>query len=316
MYKEPICQVSIGNLVFNQVNSIVIDMSVKELGDKAVITLPRNYAKLDGKSVLQLMKTGDPVTISLGYENDLQREFSGFLQNIESGAPLRLTVDDEMYPLKRNTWCKSWSNISLRSLLEYVAPGYKIECPGTSLGAVAISNASTFKVLSDIQRDYGFFTWIKSGTLYCQFPYDVRGTGTTHDYKLYQFPVKKNDLKYSRAEDKKIRVRVTSDQGKGKKLTYETGAKEGDGSLNISSIPGLSASEIETYAKAWYKTLAYDGYSGSITGFGSPRTLPGDTLKITDPDESITGNYLIESVRIGYDLKSGYERENKISFKV
>lgn len=316
MYKEPACQIVIGNLVFNQVNSLVIDMSVKELGDKAVITLPRNYAKLDGKSVLQLMKTGDAVTIKLGYDGDMRQEFSGFLQNIESGAPIRLTIDDEMYPLKRNTWCKSWSNITLRSLLEYIAPSYKIECPGTSLGAFQINNASTFAVLSAIQRDYGFYTYIKSGTLYCQFPYDVRGTGAIHSYTLYQFPVKKNDLKYSRAEDKKIRVRVTSDQGKGKKLTYETGAKEGEGSLNISSIPGLSASEMQTYAEAWYKTLAYDGYSGSITGFGSPRTMPGDTLKITDPDESTTGNYLIEAVKITYDLKQGYERENKISFKV
>lgn len=316
MYKEPICQVLIGNLVFNQVNSIVIDMSVKELGDKAVITLPRNYAKLDGKSVLQMIKTGDPVTIKMGYENDLQTEFTGFLQNIESGAPLRLTVDDEMYPLKRNTWCKSWSNISLRSLLQYIAPKYKIECPETSLGAFQINNASTFAVLSAINRDYGFYTYIKAGTLYCKFPYDVRGTGAIHSYSLYQYPVKKNDLKYSRAEDKKIRVRVTSNQGKGKTLKYETGAKEGEGSLKISSIPGLSASEVETYAKAWYKTLAYDGYTGSITGFGSPRTTPGDTLKITDPDESITGSYLIESVRITYDLRQGYERENKISFKV
>lgn len=316
MYKEPICRIEIGNLVFNSVNSLVIETSVKELGDKATITLPRNYKKLDGKSVLDLMKTGDAVKISLAYDGDPQEEFTGFLQNIESGVPLRLTVDDEMYPLKRNNWCKSWPKITLEDLLKYVAPGYKIECPGTSLGAFQISNSSSFAVLSSLQRDYGFYTYVKNGTLYCQFPYDVRGTGTIHDYKLYQYPVKKNDLKYSRAEDKKIRVRVTSDQGKGKKLTYETGAKEGEGSLNVSSIPGLNPSEIETYAKAWYKTLAFDGYSGSITGFGSPRTTAGDTLKITDPDESITGNYLIESVRVTYDLTQGFERENKISFKV
>lgn len=316
MYKEPRCQVVVGNLVFDQVNSIVIDMSVKELGDKAVVIIPRNYAKLDGKSVLEMMKTGDPVVIKTGYDDDLQVEFTGYLRNIESGVPLRLTIDDAMYPLKRNSFCKSWASVTLKSLLEYVAPGYKIVCPGTSLGPFQINNASSFAVLSAIQRDYGFYTYIKGDTLYCQFPYDVRGTGTIHYYPLYDYPVKKNDLIYSRAEDKKIRVRVTSNQGKGKTLKYETGSKEGEGSLNVSSIPGLTASEVEAYAKAWYKTLAYDGYSGSITGFGSPRTMPGDTLKITDPDEAITGNYLIESVRVTYDLKQGYERENKISFRV
>lgn len=316
MYKEPGCYIEVGNLIFNSCASIVIEQSVKELGDKATITLPRNYQKLDGKSVLELMKTGDPVIIKCGYDSDLKEEFPGFLQNIESGAPLVLTIDDEMYPLKRNSWCKSWGSITLRKLLEYIAPSYTIECAEVGLGAFQISNASTYEVLTAIQRDYGFFTYIKSGILYCQWPYDVRGTGAIHDYTLYQYPVKKNDLKYSREEDKKIRVRVTSEQGKGKKLTYETGAKEGEGSLNIMSIPGLSQSEIEAYAKSWYKTLAFDGYSGSITGFGTPQTKPGDTLKITDPDEDITGNYLIESVRITYDLKAGFERENKISYKV
>lgn len=316
MYKEPICRIEIGNLVFDSCSSITIEQSVKELGDKATITLPRNYQKLDGKSVLDLMKAGDKVVINLGYNGDLIEEFTGYLQNIESGAPLKLTIDDEMYPLKRNSWCKTFAKISLKELLKYVASGFQIECPDVSLGAFQISNASSYEVLTSIQRDYGFFTYIKNGVLYCQWPYDVRGTGTLHDYTLYQYPVKKNDLKYSREQDKKIRVRVTSEQGKGKKLTFETGAKEGGGSLNIMSIPGLSQTEIETYAKSWYKTLAFDGYSGSITGFGTPQTKPGDTLRITDPDEDITGNYLIESVRITYDLKIGFERENKISYKV
>jgi len=317
MYLEPHCKIEVGSLIFTGVNDIIIDRSVKELSDKAVITLPRNYAKLEDKSVLDLLKSGDPVKISLGYDDDLQEEFSGFLQFIESGVPLVLHVDDEMYPLKRNNFVKSWPGITLEALLKYIAPAYKIQCPSINLGKLEINNVSTFTVLSNLQRDYGFYTYVKGDTLYCQFPYDVKGTGVVHEYKLYNWPVKTNNLKYSRSEDKRIRVRVTSDQGKGKKLSFETGAQEGNSSLNVMSIPGLTQSEIETYAKAWYKSLAYDGYSGSITGFGSPRTQAGDTLRIIDQDEpGMDGNYLIESVTVRYNLKRGFERENKISFKV
>lgn len=316
MYKEPMCVVVIGGLLFSSVNSIVIERSVKQLGDKAVITLPRNYAKLEGKGVLELMNSGDKVSIQLGYDGDLQEEFTGFLQNIESGAPLVLTIDDELYPLKRNNWCLSWPNITLEKLLKTIAPGYEIDCPDTSLGPFQISNASSFTVLSALQRDYGFYTYIRGNTLHCSFPYKLTGTGKIHEYKLYNYPVKANNLKYSRAEDKKIRVRVTSDQGSGKKVTYETGAKEGDGSLNITNIPGLTQAEAKAYGDSWYKSLAFDGYSGSITGFGWPQTQAGDTLKVTDPDEGITGNYLIESVRVIYDLKKGFERDNVLSFKV
>lgn len=315
MELEPKCIIVVGDMVFTNVNQVRIDRSVKELSDKAVITLPRNYEKLEGKSILELIKSGDPVTIQLGYDDDIQEEFTGFLQFPESGVPLVLHVDDELYPLKRNNFVKSWTSVTLKQLLEFVAPGYTIECASVNLGGFEVSNDSTFKVLSRLQRDYGFYTYVRSGVLYCQFPYDVKGSNIIHEYELYTWPVKQNNLKYSRSEDKRIRVRVTSKTG-GKTITYETGAQEGNSSLNVTSIPNLTQAEVETFAKNWYKSLAFDGYSGTITGFGIPRTNAGDTLKITDPDEGITGNYLIESVAIKYSLTSGFERENRISFKV
>lgn len=321
MYLEPCCKVQIGDdkryLEFNSVNKIRIEQSVKDLGDSATITLPRNYRKLNGKSVLDLMKSGDPVKIWMGYDGNLKLEFSGYLQYIESGAPLVLHVDDEFYPLKRNSFLISWKAITLEDLLKHIAPGYKISCPSTNLGAFQISNSSTYRVLTVLKQQYGFYSFIRDKVLICQLPYEVKGTGNIHTYQLYTPSVKKNSLKYSRAEDKKIRVRVTSNQRDGKKLKYETGAKKNEGSLHEATFPPMTLSELKVFAESWYKTLSYDGYRGSITGFGTPLTNAGDTLRIIDPDEpSMDGNYLIESIVKTYDLTVGYERENTISFKV
>jgi hypothetical protein len=80
---------------------------------------------------------------------------------------------------------------------------------------------------------------------------------------------------------------------------------------------GMSLDDLRAIGEAIYKRNCYDGYSGTITGFSDPRTNAGDTLKIIDPLElDHQGNYLIEAVHKTYDLSSGFDRENTLSFKV
>ena len=321
MYLEPTAKMQVGdsakNLTFVNFNKIVIEQSVKELGGKATVTLPRNYAKLNGKSVLDLVKCGDPVTIWMGYDGQLEVEFTGYIREIESSAPLVLNIDDDLYPLKRTNYLKSWKSVTLNEVLQYVAPGYKVSCPDVNLGALQLNNVSAFRVLMDIQQNYGLYTIVRGKNITCQFPYDIKGTGQMYTYTFYTPTVKKSNLKYKRAEDNKIRVRVSSKQRNGKTLKAEVGAKEGEGSLYQTTLPPMSESELKTYAENWYKKLCFDGYTGSITGFGTPRTKAGDTLKIVDSEEpDREGNYLVESVTITYGLSDGFERENTLSFKV
>lgn len=320
MYLEPQAKMQIGTdaggLTFVNFNKIVIEESVKELGGKATVTLPRNYAKLNGKSILDLIKAGDPVTIWLGYDGQLEVEFTGFIREIESDAPLVLNIDDDLYPLKRTSFKKAWKSVTLKEVLEYVAPGYKVSCPGVELGSYQIPNLSAFRVMMDLQN-LGLYFLVRGKNLTCQFPYDFKGSDNFHTYTFYTHTVKKSNLKYRRAEDNKVRVRATSSLRTGSKLKVEIGAKEGEGSIYEIKFPVNSEKELRTFAENWYKHICFDGYQGSITGFGTPRTKAGDTLKIVDkvePDRE--GNNLIESVTITYDLTIGFERENKLSFKV
>ncbi|MBS2100711.1 hypothetical protein [Carboxylicivirga linearis] len=322
MYYEPNARITVGNVVFNNVNQVEITESVKELGDKATVVLPRNYRKLAGKGVLEYIKASDPVTIELGFDGDYFHEFSGFLGEIESSAPLILHVDDSFYPLKRNNFTKAWESITLRHLLEYIAPDYTIVCPDVNLGTFQISGASSYRVLRELQQQYGFYSYIKGTTLHCQFAYDVRGTGNTFTYTLndsnqLRMNVKKNNLKYHRAEDVKVRIKAISNQRNGKKLKYEVGDESNEASLRTLNFGPLSIDELKEIANKWYNKLSFDGYSGSIIGFAYPRTHAGDTLKIVDDQEpEREGKYLVEKTIIRYGLSSGYERENTLSFKV
>lgn len=322
MYREPCCRVRIGTkdkyLEFNSVNKVEIDESVKSIGNKATITIPRNYSKLKDKSILDLLKVGDEFRVWLGYDADLQLEFNGFLQEIESGAPLVLHVDDEFYPLKRNSFKKAWKAITLKELLTFVAPDLKVICPDVNLGAFQVENASTYKVLVSLQEQFGFYTSLTNGTLTCLWPFKVGMSERMHTYTLYTPTVKSSQLKYRREEDVKVHVRATSSLRNGSSpIKYEIGGKEHDSSLYEIRIPGATLEELKKFAEAKYKQLCFNGYSGTITGFGTPRTHAGDTLTIVDSEETDRqGNYLIESVKIVYDLAQGFERENTLSFKV
>jgi len=322
-YAEPCARVRIGSdtefLEFNSVNKIVIDESVKELGNKATITLPKNYEKLEGKSLLDLLKTGDKVKIWLGYDGQLNQEFSGYLQEIESEAPLVLHVDDEFYPMKRNNFTKAWKSITLKDLLKYIAPDFKISCPEVNLGSFQISGASTYRVLLALQEQYGFYTSLRSGTLTCLWPFKIGMSETIHTYTFFTPTVKKSNLKYHRAEDVKVHVRATSSLRTGKKaIKYETGNREHESSLYEIKIPGATMAELKKFADAKYNQLCFDGYSGSITGFGIPCIHAGDTLKLVNSEEKDKeGNYLIESVKITYDVNSPlFDRENFLTFRI
>jgi hypothetical protein len=324
MYYEPCARVTIstanGSLIFDSVNKIEIDESVKELGNKATVTVPRNYKEINGVSILSLLKSGATVDIELGNDGQYFPEFSGYLDEIESDAPLVLHIDDKFYPWKRNNLRKTLTNATLKDILHFAFPTLTIDCPAVKVGTFPIGNVSSYQVLLKLNEELGFYSRLHDKTLSCLWPFKISTgmSGIMHTYEFYTPTIKKNSLKYHRREDVKVRVRITSTDRAGKKIKYEVGAKEGEGSLYTMNLPnGLSMAQLKEYGDSWYNKLSFNGYSGNITGFGTPRTHAGDTLKIVDSQEpDREGNFLIDSVKIIYDLTQGFERENNLSFKV
>ena len=321
MYYEPCARIIIGrngkNVDFLNVNKVVIEESVKELGDKATITIPRNYKLLAGKSVLDYIAVGDNVSIQLGVNGRYYEEFAGYLGEIETNAPLVLHVDDLFYPLKRNNHTKAWRQVSLKELLTYVAPDYKIVCPDVNLGTMQLDKVSSYRAINELCQKYGFYSYIRSGVLSCQFAYDGRGTGTEHVYRFYE-NVKANGLKYHRAEDVKVKIKAIANQRDGKKITVEVGSDDNQASVRTLNFGAIAEKELKEVAEKFYKQLSFDGYSGTITGFANPKVHAGDTVKIVDPKEpDREGRYLVEKTVITYDpFGAGYQRDNTLSYKL
>lgn len=302
-----------GKVLIDRISSAEISKTVEVLGDKATVVVPRRYDSKSGE-LKEFISVGDRVTLELGYNNELETEFKGYIREIESGFPMKLHLDDETFLLRSNSFVKSWKEVTLKEVLQYIAPNYEIDCHDAKLGKFQIDNASTLSVLRSLKEKYGFYSAIRGNKLVCKFKYEIVGSNEAHVYD-FQKNVKKSSLKYRRKEDKRIRIKAVSYNKDGKKVAETVGSKEDYVSIKTLSYTNKTAKELRELALAEYKRVCFDGFEGTVTGFGLPRTSAGDILKLVSVKEpERNGKYLIESVTVRYG-NAYFERINRLAYK-
>lgn len=330
LYLNMTANATLGKVELRNVSQFEISESIMEMSNTAKITIPKDYSKLDQKTILEYFKVGDKVTISAGYYRDdftdFANEFTGYIREIGTDIPLIIHCDDETYPLRQNNLIKSYKDTSLNQVLTDIIPKpLSFECPDIKLGRFQIDNESSFQVLQRIKNDYGLYSRLLDGHLLVNLRDIVSGKDvkTTHTYVLNPMTsagslTKKNDLKFKRKEDYKLHVKVTSMTPDGKKKTIQVGNKDKGASLIQFTYPGKhTEADLRKIATSIYNNRCYDGYTGTITGFGIPRTHAGDALIIDDKaDADRAGKYLIEKVVITYDDSNGYSRNNTLSYRL
>ena len=330
LYLNMTAKATLGKVLLKNISQFEISESILEMSNTAKITVPKTYSKLDQKAILEQFQVGNRVTIEAGYYRedvlDMKREFTGFIREIESDIPLVIHCDDETYPLRQNNLVASYREATLKQVLTFIIPPPMVfECPDVNLGRFQIDKESSFQVLQRIKNDYGLYSRLQQGILKVNLRDIISGTDIkdVHTYVINPVTsagslVKKNELKFKRKEDYKLLVKVTSMLTNGKKTTVEVGNKEKECSTLHFTYPGkYTESQLKEIATSIYNKRCYDGYSGTITGFGSPRTHAGDALVIEDKiEKDRNGKYMIEKVDITYDESSGFSRKNTLSYKI
>lgn len=317
------------NVVINRVESINIQNTVESITDKAKITLPREYrnaiikddkngSTLAGNPILNFMKVGSKVKIEAGYDDLLQTEFEGYITSVAADIPLVIECEDEMWQLKKTKkFNKTFTNTTVKQIIEYVAPGYKLELfdEVRPIGKIAIENATAYEVLMLLREKYFVRSFFKNGILHAGLTYNLKG------YAIHQFNLNRNvrrgtDLSYQTRESRKTYVKAKSLQkGTSKYVYYEFGDTDGD-VKDLDAPMNLNKAELEKFAKDYFDAYVYDGYSGSFSSWALPQTRAGDTADITDPnypDKHRDGRFYINDVTIDINGSDGYKRTNKIS---
>lgn len=318
MYLNMTAQVTLGNVFLKNISTFEINENILEISNTAKVTIARNYQKLGDKPILEQFKVGDKMKIESGYDNNFHSEFTGYIQEIESDFPLIIHCEDESYIFRQTSFIKSYKAATLNQILGDVVPkSVTFECPNVNIGKYHIDKRSAHWVLNDLCKNYGLYSRMNNGHLKVGLAYDFVGKSEVHEYQI-RANVKKNDLKYKRETDFKIRFKAVATNPNGKKTHVTLGSNDLNASERTLNFAGpMTEAQLKEAARGIMAKLVYDGYTGSISGFGSPITHAGDALKLIDNLEpERAGTYLIEKVDITFNESDGFQRTNTLSYKI
>lgn len=310
--KQITIHITIGKTNFYFVDTITINGSWNYLADTAVITLPRKLFKSGdlAKSGNQnpLIKTGDPVTIRLGYDFDMYTEFTGYVKSISPNTPVKIECEDEMWLLKQTSYTQAWRSASLKDILDVIIPSsIDVQTTGeVNLGKFRINQVSAFDVLKKIKEVYGLVSYMRGKTLFIGYPYQEKGNKVKLDFQE-NIDDEQTNLTFRTSDQVKLKFKAISIQSDGSKREVELG--DPSGQLRTLHLPvGLNEQEIQAVAEQKMKLYNFDGYQGTVTTFGQPIVRHTDKVEFINniyPDKE--GTYFIDNVQVKLNGQ-GYRR--------
>ena len=302
--KRLTCDISTGDYQYKGIVNLEIKSSNELLTDTCMLAFPRKV-KWKDKKITELIKRGNDLSVSLGYDDNNDKVFTGIIREIKADIPVSIKAEDLMFKLKKNNIKTSFQKVSLKEILTEIIPKeITWKTADINLGKFRINNATPAKVLAYLKNNYGIYSFFRNDILYSGLRY------WSEYQKSYEFSFTKDiisdNLTYKTSEDIKYKVTAISiadDNGR----TEITKGDE-DGEQRTYHYYNIDKKELERRAEQELEKLKYDGYRGTFTTFGQPTVFHGDAVKLTDkryPERE--GTYIVKSVTRQFGIK-GYRQ--------
>ncbi len=301
---------------FLSCNSFRCEQSWQSLTDTAQFIIAKEIYFEDKGRVFDLVKTGDPFFIEAGYNGNFEREFTGHISEIFDGMPVVFKGEDNMYILKRKTVNKSFRAVKLASLLKAIVPSqFKIDAADIQVGDLSYQGYTVAQVLQELKDHQGIYSYFVDNTLVCGKIYADNPHKQVVEYDFGKKNFVEDDLKYRSKEDYPLKVTLKSHLDNGKVITVTVGDSEGqEQNLVITNVEDKA--ELKKRAQKELNRLKFDGYRGTITGFGIPFVRHGYTVNIKNPENpDRDGNYYVDAVTTEFNDQGAIRRINKIGPK-
>jgi hypothetical protein len=300
-----------GAIELRQVASVEIGMSVQDACQSATITLPRNIPAFLKTELKQLIRRGDEVSISLGYDGDLRVvDFSGFATRVGADVPLVIECRDRLWKVLQEPFHKAYKNASVPTVIQdLVGSAYKHQVMDATLGPLRVVKGKKADLVKALKDEFGLVTYLKGDTVFCGVLFDAQARTATYDLERN---VKSSDLKYRLADEVSLKVTAKSTRSDGSSIEVSVGDPDGEArTLNYYGI--ASKAELKKLAEVDMEKFKYDGYEGGLKGFGIPVCQHGDKVRLTSSDHpERNGEYLAESVAIAFG-PDGFQRDIKLA---
>jgi hypothetical protein len=265
------------------------------------------------------VKRGSEVVIKAGYDNLLQTEFVGFVQDIVTNdSSLKIMCEDALFLFRKGV-----KNIELKPtsvpkiaqlLIDQIDKSYTLVCDYTiSYEKFVIHQATAYDVLKKLAEETkaNIYFNTEKKELHIHPPYVEKGGEVIYSM---QRNVENSSLEYKKAIDRKVEVTVESTSIAGKVESYTTGTTGGEKiTLKVGSV---SPGDLPKIANAELIRRSADMYEGTIDTWAIPFVQPTYSAKIKDEDyPEKDGKYYVVGVSTSIN-ESGFKRTVKPGIKV
>lgn len=301
-------RIRIGGEIIPLMSSVRITKDVTKLTDTATIVCP---AVVNGRplSFAGKVERWMPVSIELGYNGDLRKEFDGYVDRATiADGRIKIECADALILFKRvripDGEMKSprlkdvVSRVVGEVNKENTENPIKVNCEyDYGYDKYTFSNCTSYDVMEKIQKECNPNIYIKDGTLNIVPPY-TNSEGTAI-YSM-QDNIRKDGLKLKWKEEKdnptKVVVTATGKDGSEVKGTY---GDSGGNELKMSMKGKMSQDDVDKIAENIYRQKVYTGYEGSFGAWLIPFCDAGYTVEVRDKSEVIRGGrYWVSRVEV------------------
>lgn len=296
------------------VTAVEITRDTEKLTAEAKITLPKKM-KWDGSAEIPVHR-GDSVRISLGYDDNLQLAFVGWVRDVGFKTPIVITCEDDMFLLKQMPAIKkAYRSVTLETLLRDQGITHRLNIMGEqSLGAYRVTADTVASLLGKLsQQGIRSFFRYEDGepVLYCGVLFE-RDTTPAQVFKTGLNIISDQSLRQQKAENMRLRVKAVSLLPNNKKIKIEVG--DSDGEIRTLHTYNKTESELRAWAEQEIKRLKRDGLTGSFTTFGYKLVDPLDAIGLVI-DGTNMGVYQVKKVVIKYG-DSGFRQVIDLGLRV
>lgn len=318
-----ICKIKVGVLTFTGITEVTTESSWRKFTDTAIIKFPRALFYLkDGeptritKPIHEIVKTGDLVTIQLGYNQTLVTEFEGYVsRSVKPTFPYEVECEDEMWQLKRKKVSISKPAATIREILETIAPDYEVDCPDEVFGKISLKDVTPVTVLEHLKKTAGLYTFFRGKRLVCGLVYtDTKVTETIANYAFGRNIINE-DLQFLTDEDIKTIIYGTVTKTDGTVLRASVGEEGGNViRKNYQNIYETQKQLEEVIQRTYNELRVKGGYDGDLKSFGFPFVVHGQTVRVKDDLYEVRdSNHFVDKVTTTFSRTEGYKRTLKIS---
>ena len=336
--KVLVSQIKIGDFAFDYVTNLVIESSWNTFTDTAIITLPNKFIR-DNKVIFagtnNLFKRGDVVEINIGYFPNLQRRFTGFMNNIRPGTPLVLECEDPMWLLKQiNLVSKKFTNVTIKEVIEYATAGLEnltieFDDKDAKIGDFKVDNkgfVNAVTVFEVLKKQFGYNIYFQDGILQVRILNSILSLDKTAHVMDTEFNIIEDNLTFQRDDDVGMVVRFDSKQKDNSVITLFGFKEKGEtvisrtpkqgGIVNSWKVPELSEDLIKQLITRNIDKYIWEGFQGSFMTFLEPTIEHSDRIDYIDPRlPEKDGRYLIKTVVTTFGVDGGrqiVELRNKV----